>query len=234
MAQLTLCSAVSVNEVGPRSPFCLKVQRALRAEGLPFDTLCERMTNAFIVHETDGFVPVLLVDGQPVNDSTAILEHIADQLLPRDPRARAEAWLWEDFADRSLSGYLQAAIWDDDANWPLVREALFGTSWLARTFVAPVVRARTRAALRAGKAFSRQDFRRMIDHLEARAPLEGFWVGATLSVADVAIFAQLDPLRALLTPWQAREIKLRPALTDWLDRVDEHTRYASHPAIMAA
>ena len=150
------------------------------------------MTNLFIVHEKEC-----------------------------DRRVRAEAWAWEDFAARSLGGYLQTAIWDDDRNWPLVRSALFGSSWLARTVVAPFVRARKRTALRtrAAGVFGIDDFRRMLDHLEARAPFEGFWVTSRVTVADLAIFAQLDPLRSPLTASQAREIKLRPALTDWLDRV---------------
>lgn len=223
MSHLTLCSEVE-------SPFGLKVQRALRAEGLPFHTLRERMTNAFIVHESE-FVPVVLLDGEPVNDSTAVLEHIADALLPRDARACAEAWLWEEFADRSLNPYVLAAYWADDRNWAAVRQAFFGKSWFERVFVAPFVRARRRAGIRARGVGSWGDFRRLLDHLESRAPLRGCWVSEQPSVADVAIFAQLAPLRSSLTPWQAREIQLRPALTDWLDRIDEHTRYTRLPAI---
>ena len=208
----------------PDSPFCVKVHRALRAEGLGLDALDERMTNPFIVHEIGGRL-----------DSTAILQHIADALLPRDPRARAEAWLWEDFADRSINGYLLAAHWDDDRNWPLVRDALFGgASWLFRTFAVPRIREQKRAELRARTVGTWQDFRRLLDHLEARAPFAGFWLSDEPSVADVAIFAQLDSLRTALTPWQAYEIKLRPALTDWLDRVDDFTRYARPPAMMVA
>ena len=60
--------------------------------------------------------------------------------------------------------------------------------------------------------------------LEARAPLEGFWVESdTPTVADVAIFGQLHGLRTPLTAAQGRELALRPALTDWLDRVDAAT-----------
>ena len=81
-----------------------------------------------------------------------------------------------------------------------------------------------RDVLRAGKEALWSDFQRVLGHLEARAPRTGFWVGGSVSVADVAIFAQVRSLRTPLTPRQAREIELRPVLVDYLDRVDEVTR----------
>ena len=78
--------------------------------------------------------------------------------------------------------------------------------------------------LRAGETALWDDFRRVLDALEARAPLEGFWVESDApTVADVAIFGQLHGLRTPLTAAQGRELALRPALTDWLDRVDAAT-----------
>ena len=40
-------------------------------------------------------------------------------------RDTAEAWLWEDFADSCLNGYLVAARRADERNWPSVRTAYF-------------------------------------------------------------------------------------------------------------
>ena len=151
--------------------------------------------------------------------------------MPADPRARAEAWLWEDYADRAINGYLVAARWADPRNWPLVREAYFkGAPWFVRALVAPRIRSRVLAALvardvlRAGEKALWDDYRRCLDHLELRAPLEGFWVSRDApSVADIALFGQLQSLRTPLTAAQARKIVLRPALTDWLDRVQALT-----------
>jgi glutathione S-transferase len=86
--------------------------------------------------------------------------------------------------------------------------------------------------LRAGEEALWDDYRRVLDFLEARAPHDGFWLGGdTPTVADVAIFGQLHGLRTPLTAAQGRELVLRPALTDWLDRVDEATfpgRFEAH------
>jgi glutathione S-transferase len=61
---------------------------------------------------------VLLVDGEAIADSTRILRRIEaiSGAFTRglEERARAEAWLWEDFADTALNGFLVAARWAHD------------------------------------------------------------------------------------------------------------------------
>lgn len=64
----------------------------------------------------------------------------------------------------------------------------------------------------------------VLDALEARAPYEGFWLGTGRpTIADIALYAQLHALRSPLTPLQAREVLVRPRLSDWLDRVGDAT-----------
>jgi glutathione S-transferase len=228
------------------SPFALKVHRALRLGGLPYAIRRGEGPHAFKELNPALQVPVLLFGDEPIPDSTRILRRIVElvpSLVPDEPRLRAEAWLWEDFADRSLSGHVVAARWADDRNWGAVRDAYFGGApWLVRRLVVPTIRRRVLAALhardvtRSGPAALLDDYRDVLDALEARAPHDGFWLGATPTIADVAIFGHLHSLRAGLTPSQAREIVLRPALTDWLDRVDEVTRaprLALAPALAA-
>jgi glutathione S-transferase len=238
--KIVLCELgeTGIENVQSYSPFCLKVHRALGATGLAYERRHGSPRDFQTLNPT-AQVPVLLVDDEVVSDSTRILariEAIAAQtgrpsLVPKDPRARAEAWLWEDYADRALSGYLVASRWADDRNWPLVREAYFKEApWFVRKAIVPQLRRRVLSALvardvlRAGEEVLWDDFRRVLDCLEARAPLEGFWVSADgPTVADVAIFGQLHGLRTPLTVSQARELTLRPALSDWLDRVDVAT-----------
>src|SRR5688500_13082267 len=129
------------------SPFCLKVHRALRAAGLPYTSRHGTMPADFKHLNPAGQVPVLLVDDEPVYDSTRILERILE-LAPKAFDASAEAWLWEDWADRALYGYVVASRWADPKNWPLLRDAYFGQApWLVRSFVAPAVRRRVMRAL---------------------------------------------------------------------------------------
>lgn len=211
------------------SPFCLKAHRALRVAGLDYTSRRGRAPSDFRDLNPSGQVPVLVVDDRPVADSTRILERIL-AIVPSAFDASAEAWLWEDWADRALSGYLVAARWADPKNWPVVRDAYFaGAPWFVRAFIAPAVRRRVigslvaRDFLRHGDEALWSDFRRILDHLEARAPERGFWLGGALSVADLGLFAQLRSLRTPLTAMQAREIELRPKLVDWIDRVDSAT-----------
>ncbi len=233
---LVLCEigTTGIEGLETYSPFCLKVHRALRAAGLPYTSRHGRMPADFRALNPAAQVPVLLVDGEPVCDSTRILARIAElapgALEPRDPRARAEAWLWEEWADRSLGPFVVAARWADDRNWPALHEAFFGKApWLVRRVIAPRIRRRvvaglSRDVLRAGHEALWADFRRILDLLEARAPMRGFWNGDALTVADVGLFGHLRALRTELTRWQSREIELRPVLVDWLDRVDAKTR----------
>ena len=238
--KIVLCELgeTGIPNVQSYSPFCLKVHRALGLAGLHY-TSRRGAPRDFRALNTVEQVPVLIVDDDVITDSTRILARIEKlavasgqpSLVPAEPRARAEAWLWEDYADRALNGYLVAARWADDRNWPLVREAYFqGAPWLVKKLVVPMLRRKVMAGLvardflRAGEEALWDDFRRVLDCLEARAPRGGFWVGGEQpTVADVAIFGQLHGFRTPLTPAQARELTLRPALTDWLDRVDEAT-----------
>ena len=236
--KIVLCELgeTGIDNVQSYSPFCLKVHRALELAGLEY-TSRRGAPGDFRALNPRAQVPVLLVGDEAIADSTRILA-VVDQLaiasgrpslVPSDPRARAEAWLWEDYADRALNGYLVAARWADDRNWALVRNAYFaGAPWFVRKLVAPLLRRKVlsslvaRDFLRAGEEALWDDFRRVLDCLEARAPLDGFWLGGEhATVADVALFGQLHGLRTPLTAAQARELTLRPALTDWLDRVDE-------------
>lgn len=224
------------------SPFCLKVNRALIARGLPYQRHHLPRPGA---HDLTPMrqVPVLVI-GDPKSaareilpDSTAILKRIeilsGEPLVPEDPRARAEAWLYEELADTALNGFLIASRWADDRNWPSVHQTYFGGApWPVRAIVAPRQRAKVIAGLvardiwRAGPEACWSRFRHLLDQLDARAPATGFWVSEALSVADLGLFAQLGSLRTDLTPWQRTQLAERQALSRYLDRVDRATTLA--------
>ncbi len=218
------------------SPFCMKVHRALRVAGLPYTS--RRIGNPSELRELNPAMqaPVLLVDDVPIADSTRILARIAE-LAPgtieveTDPVRRAEALLWEEMADVSLSGYLVAARWADDANWPRTRVAIFGPApWFVRTLIAPKIRQKVVGSLvardiwRKGPEACWATFGLLLDHLEARTPKRGFWMGEHLSVADLSIFSMVHSLRTPLTPWQAERVAERTNLSNYLDRVHAATR----------
>jgi glutathione S-transferase len=235
--KLVLCELGDASEYGVESwsPFCLKAHRALRAGGLSYERRHGRMPSSFHKENPRRQVPVLLADGEPVADSTRILHFIEKVAGPiggeLDPRTRAEAWLWEELADTSLNGFVVAARWADDRNWPKVRQTYWGKApWFVRAIVGPIVRRRVLKGLvardvwRGGAEACWERFLTALEDLEARAPRSGFWMGERLTVADIAIFAQLQSLRTPLTQWQSHAIGQKVALRDWLDRVDALTR----------
>jgi glutathione S-transferase len=237
---LVLCELAdaSADGVESYSPFCLKAHRALRAAGLTYERRHGDRPDAFARENPARQVPVLLVDGEPVSDSTRILKRIEAIAGPLggalDARTRAEAWLWEELADTSLNGFLVAARWADNRNWPLVRKAYFGKApWFVGAIVAPRVRARVvhglvaRDVWRAGPEACWDRFLGALEDLDARAPRTDFWMGERLTVADVALFGQLQSFRTPLTAWQSHAIGQKAALRGWLDRVDAATRGAA-------
>ena len=217
------------------SPFCLKVHRALRAAGLAYERRHGRRPADFARENPTAQVPVLLVDGEPVADSTRIVARVESIAGPiggaRSARAHAESWLWEELGDTALNGFLVAARWADDRNWPIVREAYFrGAPWPVRAMVVPRIRARVVGSLvardvwRAGADACWARFLTLLDQLDARAPQSGFWIDDRLSLADLGLFGQLRSLRTPLTPWQSHAVEGRARLRAWLDRVDAATR----------
>lgn len=238
---LVLCELTDTGLEGVESysPFCLKVHRALRLAGLPYERRCARNPGEFRNWNPTGQVPVLLVDGEPVVDSTLILRRIDEMTgaLTRglDPSQRAEAWLWEELADTALSGFLVSARWADETNWPLVRDALFGKDapWFLKRLIVPMLRRRVVAGLVARDFWRRgadacwSRFGDLLDELDARAPATGFWLGEEICVADLGLFAQLHGLRTPLTAAQAKQLAERTQLAAYLDRVHAATRSAT-------
>jgi glutathione S-transferase len=173
------------------------------------------------------------VDGVATADSTQILQLIANmtgRLIPTDAQQAAAAWIWEDFADTVLNGYLVAARWADPQNWPLTCNAYFGSApWFVRKLIAPQLRKRVmknlvaRDVTPADLAVTWQRFHGTLDNMEQLAPAGGFWCSDTISVADVSIFGQLQGMRTALTAQQQSRLQQRRRLTAYLDRVDSAT-----------
>ena len=167
------------------SPFCTKVRMALAVAQIPFSSKRAARPDAFKDLSPAAQLPVLVVEGAVIPDSTAILtriELLAPDAFDRglDARSKAESWLWEEMADSVLNGFLVASRWADDANWPAVSQALFGTApWFVQKLVAPRIRKHVRSALRARDVIRQGDdvlwrrFEDTLDRMELRAPLFG-------------------------------------------------------------
>lgn len=238
MPKLLLCDFPAKTELdgwSSFSPFVLQVDRALRLAKLPYER--ENVGIARIKRLNPlGQLPVLVIDGENVADSTRIMHRI-EALAPGsmtgglDARGRAEAWLWEEFADTALYPHVLTARWADDRGWPVPRAAFFSSIPApVRMIVAPLVRRSTiakligRDFLRGGLDACYERLDRMLDALDARAPDDGFWLGSRATVADLGLFAQLHSLRLPTVAHAAERVAARARLTRYLDRVDVATQ----------
>lgn len=218
----------SAHGVESFSPFCLKVHRALRAAGLPYERAHAARPGQH--NGPTGQVPVLKVDGRTIADSTAIVAWIAEtrpDALETGPAHRT----WEELADTALNGFLVASRWADEENWAAVSAAYFGGMPAALRWVVPgrlragVVRNLVaRDVWRAGPAACWARLEGLLDDLDAQAPAAGFWLGERLGVADVSLFGQLRSLMTPLTPRQGAAVERRAALRAWIARVEAVTR----------
>lgn len=221
------------------SAFCLKVRMALSAKGLSFrEVEVTPGIGQLAVFRLSGQrqVPVLVDGDTVVADSSAICRYLDElqpepPLLPKDLRARAQVQVIEDWADTTLAGsvraaLLQAAVDDPDLRAALlpedvpgpIRQVMTGvpTGWLSGV----------------NELLGQEERSAMLHNLIALADgltPNSVLVGDALSLADLAVAAQLSLLRFPVSAGSAlsgRGVaglsdhpRLQP-LFDWRDRLE--------------
>jgi glutathione S-transferase len=151
-------------------------------------------------------VPVLIDGGEVIADSTAIALHLEERhpepaLLPRDPVGRARALLLEDWADTALAAGCRQALFQAAAADPVLRGALLPdttpaplrrlVSVLPAELLSPV----TEAMGEVIAPCEARQLRRNLDQLMVLISLAPYLEGDRLSLADLAVAAQLTLLR---------------------------------------
>lgn len=220
------------------SAFCEKVRLILAVKGLPYST----------VEVTPGFgqialfrlsgqrqVPVLEDGATVIADSTAIALHLEAQhpqppLLPADPQQRARVLLLEDWADTTLAAGVRLALLQAAVADPLLRTALLPEELPSplRGLVAALPTASLLGASEALAQGSRQELQAALIQLAVLAQAGPYLVGDQLSLADLAVAAQLsllafpahagEPLAGRGVPGLADHPELAP-LFAWRDRL---------------
>jgi len=212
------------------SPFCNKVRRALRHKGLAFDVVDYNGLAAPKAKKLSrvGTLPVLDYDGERVADSVAIVRfldarHPAPRLVPVEPEARAMAHVWEDWAAQSLYFFeIYFRMLVPEARAKAVELVTRGRPAYERPIIAAVLKRRYPAKLRAqgvGRLTLGEAERAFFEHVDALEVLLGkrrWLAGDALSVADLAVAAQLDEV--IRTSHLAARIQERPRLREWLAR----------------
>jgi glutathione S-transferase len=218
------------------SPFCDKVRRVLHLKRRRYETREVPPTETLVrlrKLNPAGKVPVLEHGDRVIADSSDIARYLDEvfpdpPLFPEDPRERALCHVLEDWADESLYFY---ELW-----------FRFGLSanageWSRRTTASepPLLRQATRRALPPlmrnvlkSQGLGRKppekvlaEFERHLDALDAWLGEREWLVGDRLSLADVAVYAQLAC--AAETGEAAGVMGAHERLLDWMERVNVGT-----------
>ncbi|MEB3354563.1 MAG: glutathione S-transferase family protein [Cyanobacteriota bacterium] len=191
------------------SAFCEKVRLVLAAKGLDYS----------VVEVTPGMgqlelfrlsgqrqVPVLVDGTEVIADSTAIAlhlerEHPTTALLPADPVQRARVLVLEDWADTALASGCRLALLQAAASDPVLREALLPEATpaplrqLVGALPTGLLGGMGEAASGLLAGCERQQLQSSLEQLAVLTAARPYLVGDQLSLADLAVAAQLSLLR---------------------------------------
>jgi glutathione S-transferase len=224
---------------GMASTCSKKVRLALYEKDIPFESHLldlqkfEQHAPEYLALNPNGVVPTLVDGGKPVIESSIIIEYIEDAypqtpLRPRDPHALYQMRLWLKFSDNVAYNAVYAPTWavlSKRAAADLVSEEKL-QQVLSRI---PTKERRERWETVARKGFTEtemqeayRNMRQCFDRIEASLAKGPWLVGASYSLADIAMIPFIDRIRnlrpeflsyddyPLLVQWEAN-MRARPA-----------------------
>jgi glutathione S-transferase len=220
------------------SAFCEKVRLVLAAKRLEYDVVeVTPGIGQLALYRLSGQrqVPVLVDGSEVIADSTAIALHLEARspqpaLLPADAAPRAQALLLEDWADTTLAAGARLALVQAAAADPVLRTALLpdATPEGLRSLVGALPGGLLSGVGQVIDHGALQQLRAALEQLTALVQAQPYLVGGSLSLADLAVAAQLSLLRfpeAAGAPLAGRGV---PGLADdpglaplfvWRDRI---------------
>jgi len=211
------------------SPYCVKVQLALRLKGIAFTTV----NTLFPKVNPRNKVPFLVWGERRLEDSTAIIAAIDEagsgpKLIPSDPKLRADAHILEDWADESLYWQGVRIKFALDDVWARIEPdfRLGFPAWMR--LVGPTVARRQTIAKLSSQGLSRRspelaekELEEHLDSLQTKLDGRPWLVGESISIADVAVTAMLSQFTERVSPRHAAAIAKRPALAAMMAKVHE-------------
>ncbi|HYV43641.1 MAG TPA: glutathione S-transferase family protein [Myxococcaceae bacterium] len=212
------------------SPFCCKVQAALKLRSLDFkthDTMFAARASEF------SQLPLLEWDSEKLNDSSTILRALDNRVpserpfFPGDP----EVNLWEDWADESLYWYGMYAKFHDDEGWARIGPLVVGMLPIPmRVIASPIVRRRMRALLHAHGLLRRDrqnvetELDRHLDMIDKRLESRPYLCGAHPTAADCSVVGILAQPNLADTQFLGKRIAARPRVTEYLTRFRKESK----------
>ena len=220
------------------SAFCEKVRLVLAAKGLAYSVVeVSPGVGQFELVRLSGQrqVPVLVDGSEVIADSTAIAHYLEAKqpdpaLLPADPAQRAQALLLEDWADTALAAGARLALVQAAAADPVLRGGLLPDATPAplRSLVGALPSGVLSGLGQVIDHGGMEQLRANLNQLCALVQQQPYLVGDRLSLADLAVVAQLSlvlfpasagaPLAGRGMPGLADDPQLAP-LWAWRDRI---------------
>lgn len=160
----------------------------------------ETATAEFLSRNQNGKVPVLeLPDGRYLSESNAILAFLADgtTLLPEERFDRAKVLQWQFFEQYSHEPYIAVA------------------RFIAKYLGLPEDRRTDYESRQAGG-------HKALSIMETRLTRSAFLVGASLTVADISLYAYTHVAHE-----GGFDLSRYPAIQNWLGRIAAHPKYLS-------
>ncbi len=159
------------------SPFVRKVAVVLAEKGLAYISARGGADPEFLSASPFAKIPAIEDDGFTLADSSAIVHYLEAKypepaLIPDEPRARGQAIWFDEFADTILCA----------SGSKIVFNRLVGPKLLGKTG--------NEALALEGEA----ELPRLLDYIESVVPGEGWLMGDTFSVADIAVASALFSL----------------------------------------
>lgn len=211
------------------SPFCGKIRKVLAFKRLAYETVEYAGLRSMKVKQlsSSGKLPVLDIDGERIQDSSAIARALEERfpnpsLVPSNAAARHLAHLLEDWADESLYWVeMWARFCDPVAHDRAAALLAAGRPSYERHLVklATLPYRKAVATQGLGRYPTEHILGELRGHLQAIEGLlaESSWLaGEAPSMADIAVSAQLDEIER--TSPIASEYGAYPRLSGWLQR----------------
>lgn len=220
------------------SAFCEKVRLVLAAKQLAYNVVeVTPGVGQLELYRLSGQrqVPVLVDGAEVIADSTAIAQYLEAKvpepaLLPADPALRAQVLLLEDWADTALAAGARLALVQAAAADPVLRGGLLPEATPAplRSFVGALPTGLLSGLGQVIDHGGLEQLRTNLQQLCALVQQQPFLVGDALSLADLAVVAQLSlllfpasagaPLAGRGVPGLADDPQLAP-LWAWRDGI---------------
>lgn len=220
------------------SPFCSKVRKILAFKGIPYE---KKDYNGLLALKAAkltpaGKLPVLELDETMLSNSSQIAEYLelrnpTPALYPKDANLRFQTLLWEDWADESLFWYevyfrfCYTRAWGKSVALLCEGRPKY-ESWIMKFEARRIYNKKLNAQGlgRYDKKTVEEKFFRLVSGIDSRVNQNKWLVGEHLSIADLAVAAQIEEVQRTADFIDRLDRYL--GLQEWLGRISNSMQFS--------